>query len=107
MEETTKDQVVQQKEPISQVQAIHDKKAALNAIKNKFISTTIKMYINSIGREVNFREITVAEQKKLARIMIVIDTLETAQRPPKFFVRFLTFKIVFMQISPFAYQITF
>ena len=52
------------------MQAIHDKKAALNAIKNKFISTTIKIYINSIGREVNFREITVAEQKKLARIMI-------------------------------------
>lgn len=70
MEETTKDQVVQQKEPISQIQALHDKKAALNAIKNKFISTTIKIYINSIGREVNFREITVAEQKKLARIMI-------------------------------------
>lgn len=51
-------------------QAMHDKKAALAAIKNKFISTTIKVYVNSIGREVNFREITVAEQKQLARIMI-------------------------------------
>lgn len=70
MENTIKDTVIEQKQPISQVQAIHDKKAALNAIKNKFISTTIKIYINSIGREVNFREITVAEQKKLARIMI-------------------------------------
>ena len=70
MENTIKDTVIEQKQPISQVQAFHDKKAALNAIKNKFISTTIKMYINSIGREVNFREITVAEQKKLARIMI-------------------------------------
>jgi len=44
--------------------------ATLNAIKNKFISTVIKMYVNSLGREVSFREITVAEQKKLARIMI-------------------------------------
>ena len=47
-----------------------DKLAALNAIKNKFTSTIIKIYINSLKREVNFREITVAEQKKLARIMI-------------------------------------
>ena len=47
-----------------------DKKAALNAIKSKFISTVIKIYINSLGREVSFREITVAEQKKLSRIMI-------------------------------------
>lgn len=47
-----------------------NKLAALNAIKNKFTSTINKIYINSLGREVNFREITVAEQKKLARIMI-------------------------------------
>ena len=47
-----------------------DKKAALNAIKSKFISTVIKIYVNSLGREVSFREITVAEQKKLSRIMI-------------------------------------
>lgn len=53
----------------AEAQAI-DKKAALNAIKSKFISTIIKIYINSLGREVNFREITVAEQKKLSRIMI-------------------------------------
>ena len=28
------------------------------------------MYVNSLGRDVNFREITVQEQKKLSRIMI-------------------------------------
>lgn len=49
---------------------MRDRLAALNAIKSKFISTVIKIYINSIDREVSFREITVAEQKKLARIMI-------------------------------------
>lgn len=49
---------------------IQNKLAALNAIKSKFTSTINKIYINSLGREVNFREITVAEQKKLARIMI-------------------------------------
>ena len=47
-----------------------DKKAALNAMKSKFISTVIKVYINSLQREASFREITVAEQKKLSRIMI-------------------------------------
>ena len=47
-----------------------DKLAALNAIKSKFTSTIIKIYINSLQKEVCFREITVAEQKKLARIMI-------------------------------------
>lgn len=46
------------------------KLAALNAIKSKFTSTVIKVWINSLEREVCFREITVAEQKKLARIMI-------------------------------------
>lgn len=49
---------------------IIDKRAALSAIKSKFISTVIKIYINSLGREASFREITVAEQKKLSRIMI-------------------------------------
>lgn len=49
---------------------IKNKLAAINAIKSKFTSTINKIYINSIQREVNFREITVAEQKKLARIMI-------------------------------------
>jgi hypothetical protein len=43
---------------------------ALKAIKSKLISTIIKMRVNSLGREVSFREVTVAEQKKLARIMI-------------------------------------
>lgn len=49
---------------------LQDKLAAINAIKQKFTSTIIKMYVNSLGREVNFREITVSEQKKLSRIMI-------------------------------------
>ena len=47
-----------------------DKRAMLNAMKSKFISTVIKIYVNSLQREVSFREITVAEQKKLSRIMI-------------------------------------
>ena len=53
----------------AEVHAI-DKRAVLDAIKSKFISTVIKIYVNSLGREVSFREITVAEQKKLSRIMI-------------------------------------
>ena len=50
--------------------SIASRMATLNAIKSKFITTVINMYVNSLGREVGFREITVAEQKKLARIMI-------------------------------------
>lgn len=49
---------------------VKNKLASLAALKNKFISTVSKIYVNSLDREVNFREITVAEQKKLARIMI-------------------------------------
>jgi hypothetical protein len=39
----------------------NNKLAAIAAIKSKFTSTINKIYINSIQREVNFREITVAE----------------------------------------------
>lgn len=56
--------------PVKQPMNIHDRLAAIKAIKDKFISTIIKIYVNGLGREVNFREITVSEQKKLARIMI-------------------------------------
>lgn len=42
----------------------------LNALKNKFSTSVNRIYINSIGEEVGFREITVAEQKTLSRILI-------------------------------------
>lgn len=50
--------------------SLRDHSSVIAAIKGKFVSTVTKIYINSIEREVAFREITVAEQKKLARIMI-------------------------------------
>lgn len=66
----TEEQEVKLDAQLEKLQAKQDRKAALNAIKSKFISSTMKVYINSLGREVCFREISVAEQKKLARIMI-------------------------------------
>lgn len=42
----------------------------INALKNNFATTVRKIYINSLKREVGFREVTVLEQKQLSRIMI-------------------------------------
>lgn len=42
----------------------------INALKNNFATTVRKVYINSLKREVGFREVTVLEQKQLSRIMI-------------------------------------
>lgn len=70
MIDNTQQETTANKQVNAQTNTKIDRLAALNAIKNKFTSTIIKIYINSIGREVSFREINVAEQKKLARIMI-------------------------------------
>ena len=42
----------------------------INALKKNFATTVRKVYINSLKREVGFREVTVLEQKQLSRIMI-------------------------------------
>lgn len=42
----------------------------INALKQGFATTVNKIYVNSLKREVGFREITVLEQKQLSRIMI-------------------------------------
>lgn len=52
------------------ISGINNHSSVIAAIKGKFVSTVSKIYINSLEREIAFREITVAEQKKLARIMI-------------------------------------
>lgn len=52
---------------------MHDPRARLdiiNALKSGFATTVRRIYVNSIDREVGFREISVQEQKTLARIMI-------------------------------------
>lgn len=52
---------------------MHDPKARLdiiNALKSNFATTVRRIYVNSLKREVGFREISVQEQKTLARIMI-------------------------------------
>lgn len=52
-----------------QVHTITSKDELLNAFKVDFATSANKIYINSLQKEVSFREITVKEQKTLTRIM--------------------------------------
>ena len=49
---------------------IVSKKEFMNALKQDFTTTVRKVYVNSLKREVAFREITVQEQKTVSRIMV-------------------------------------
>lgn len=49
---------------------IQNPNSILNAFKNKFATKVNAVYINSLKREVNFREVSVTEQKSLSKIMI-------------------------------------
>jgi transcription elongation factor Elf1 len=40
------------------------------ALEHEFATSVNRIYVNSVGREIGFREITVQEQKTLSRIMI-------------------------------------
>lgn len=46
----------------------------ISALKQDFATTVNRIYINSLKREVGFREITVLEQKTLSRVMIENET---------------------------------
>ena len=47
-----------------------DNNAIFNVFKNEFASTTNMVYVNSLEREVPFREVSVTEQKTLSKTMI-------------------------------------
>lgn len=53
-----------------ELQKVDSKAALINAIKADFATSVNKIYINSLKKEIGFREITVKEQKTLSRIMI-------------------------------------
>ena len=57
------------KEEIVKNIQMNSKNEIVNALRGKFGTSVNKVFINSIGEEVGFREITVAEQKTLSRIM--------------------------------------
>lgn len=42
----------------------------LKALDSDFATNVQKIYVNSLGREVGFREVTVQEQKNLSRILV-------------------------------------
>lgn len=56
-------------EPEKQVQGPRGNNAVLNAFKQEFSTTVNVVYVNSLKRDVSFREITVNEQKTLSKIM--------------------------------------
>lgn len=47
-----------------------DNNAIFNVFKNEFASTTNMVFVNSLGREIPFREVSVTEQKSLSKTMI-------------------------------------
>ena len=49
---------------------IQDKSQLLNAFKAEFASSVNNVLINSTGERVNFREVSVFEQKSLSKMMI-------------------------------------
>lgn len=53
---------------------LETKESLINALKQDFATTVNSIYVNSLKKEVGFREITVLEQKTLSRIMIDNDS---------------------------------
>lgn len=49
---------------------MNDSKSILNAFKQKFSTSVNVIYINSLDREVKFREVSVSEQKTLSKSLI-------------------------------------
>ena len=49
---------------------IQTKDELLKVLKGDFASGVTKVYVNSLGKEISFKEITVTQQKSLSRIMI-------------------------------------
>lgn len=60
-------QKINNQQPI--IQTITSKDELLNAFKTDFATSATSVYINSLNRDICFREITVKEQKTLTRIM--------------------------------------
>ena len=55
---------------IDQTSNVKDKNSMLNSFKQEFSTSVISIYVNSLKRDVNFREVTVKEQKSLSKTMI-------------------------------------
>ena len=69
MSEVTQNTQEMKEEIVKNIQ-MNSKNEIVNALRGKFGTSVNKVFINSIGEEVGFREITVAEQKTLSRIMM-------------------------------------
>ena len=49
---------------------VQTKDELLKVLKGDFASGVTKVYVNSLGKEVAFKEVTVTQQKSLSRIII-------------------------------------
>ena len=61
---------MQENKPMEEQQNKIDNNAILNVFKNEFSTTVNTVFVNSLGREVSFREVSVTEQKSLSKTMI-------------------------------------
>lgn len=52
------------------IKKIRSKTDIINALKTDFATTVRRIYVNSLNKEIGFREINVKEQKTVSRIMI-------------------------------------
>lgn len=57
-------------EPVVQTTQAIDKNSIMNSFKQEFATSIIPIYVNSLKRTVNFREVSVKEQKALSKNMI-------------------------------------
>lgn len=68
------EEIVKNNETVNETKSIErklqDNNSILNSFKNEFASSVIPVYINSLKRTINFREVTVVEQKSLSKTMI-------------------------------------
>ena len=75
MNNKTKDQTIINQELVEDIapkprNAKLSKDDLLKALDADFATNVNKIYVNSLGREVSFREVTVQEQKNLSRILV-------------------------------------
>jgi len=75
MSNKTKDQTIDNQELVEDIapkprNAKLSKDDLLKALDADFATNVNKIYVNSLGREVGFREVTVQEQKNLSRILV-------------------------------------
>ena len=88
---------MQENKPMEEQQNKIDNNAILNVFKNEFSTTVNTVFVNSLGREVSFREVSVTEQKSLSKTMIDFSN-DFADKIQRFF--FFNFRCHIHSLNP-------